>query len=169
MDIGRIRTKLLDFIKKYKYVTLVVLLGIVLLLIPTNKISSNQSQKAEPTQSNSNQIIKDELELVLSQVEGAGKVKIYLMTAEGEETIYQTNNENSEDSTGKSSHIQTVTVTDAEHNERGLVKKVNPPKYSGAIIVCEGADDAQVQLMLIRAVANVTGLGTNKISVLKMK
>jgi len=39
----------------------------------------------------------------------------------------------------------------------------------GAVIVCQGADDPQVRLSIVDAVSKVTGLGSDKISVLKMK
>jgi len=169
MDISTAKLKLLDFMKKYKYVVLVVLIGIILLLLPANGTKRSETQAVTPEKTSDYHIITEELSQMLSKVKGAGKVQLFLMTAEGEETIYQTNEELSEETSGKSLHTQTVVITDAERNERGLIKKINPPKYSGAIIVCEGADDSEVQLMLIRAVANVTGLGTNKISVLKMK
>ena len=49
------------------------------------------------------------------------------------------------------------------------MRQVNPPTYLGAIIICEGADDANIRLAVVDAVSKVTGLGANRISVLKMK
>ena len=63
----------------------------------------------------------------------------------------------------------TVTVTDAQRNESGLIRQVNPPVYKGAVIVCQGADNAAVRLAIVDAVGKATGLGADKISVLKMK
>lgn len=40
---------------------------------------------------------------------------------------------------------------------------------SGAAIVCEGADDAKVRLAIVEAVKAYTGLGSDKITVLKME
>jgi stage III sporulation protein AG len=42
------------------------------------------------------------------------------------------------------------------------------PVYQGALVVCEGADSATVRLEIIRAVAGLTGLSTDKIVVAKM-
>lgn len=39
----------------------------------------------------------------------------------------------------------------------------------GAVVVCDGADSAAVSLEIVKAVAAYTGLGSNKIIVLKMK
>jgi len=49
------------------------------------------------------------------------------------------------------------------------VQQVNPPTYLGAVIVCQGADSASVRLAIVSAVGSVTGLSTDKITVLKMK
>ena len=38
----------------------------------------------------------------------------------------------------------------------------------GAVIICDGANDAKVRLDIIRAVGSYTGLTTDKISVLRM-
>ena len=40
---------------------------------------------------------------------------------------------------------------------------------SGAVVVCSGADDARVRLTVTNAVAGYTGLGSDKITVMKMK
>lgn len=38
----------------------------------------------------------------------------------------------------------------------------------GVVISCEGADDPQVRLDIIRAVSSYTGFGSDKITILKM-
>ena len=43
------------------------------------------------------------------------------------------------------------------------------PKFSGAIVVCDGADKASVKLMVLSAVSAATGLSSEKISVLPGK
>lgn len=169
MDINATGKKLLTFLKKYKYIVILVLVGVILLLIPTEKNSTKAITNTVIANVTSTDTINQDLAILLSKVKGAGKVEVYLMAAEGEETIYQTDESDSTDTSGSSTHSQTVIVADSQRNENGLIKQINPPKYNGAIIVCEGADNADVQLQLIRAVANLTGLGTNKISVLKMK
>ena len=60
-------------------------------------------------------------------------------------------------------------ITDSNRNETGLIHQRNPPKYQGAIILAMGADDPAVKLAIVDAVSNVTGLGADKISVLKMQ
>ena len=63
----------------------------------------------------------------------------------------------------------TVIVTDGDRAQNGLVQQLLPPTYLGAIIVCEGGDRAEVRLAIAKAVSRYTGLGIDRISVLKMK
>ena len=43
------------------------------------------------------------------------------------------------------------------------------PQFQGALIVSEGADNAQVRWSIVCAVSALTGLGSDKITVVKMK
>ncbi len=155
-------------LNKYKYVFLIFLIGIVLMLIPPIKEapSDNKDISEEKTAILS---VEERLGIILSQVKGAGNVKIMLSLASGEETLYQTNDDLSTGNDSDHSQTDTVTVTDAQRNETGLIRQVNPPTYLGAVVVCQGADHPAVRLAIIEAVSKATGLGTDKISVLKMK
>ena len=88
-----------------------------------------------------------------------------LTQAEGEKTVYQTDTELSDDRQKQN----TVIITQSDRAEAGLIQQTLPPVYLGAIIVCEGADDPKVMLAICEAVAKVTGLGMNQISVVKLK
>jgi stage III sporulation protein AG len=112
------------------------------------------------------QVLQQELEQILSQIRGAGKVKVLLTELTGSQTVYQTD----QDQRGEgSSNIKTVIIADKDRNQNGLVHRVDPPVYLGAVIVCQGGDSAAVKLAIVEAVASVTGLSTDRITVLKMK
>ena len=83
--------------------------------------------------------------------------------------VYQTNDDVSVSDGNSTTQISTVLITGADREEYGLVRQVNPPVYKGAVVVCQGADDPKVQLAIVDAVSTVTGLGADRISVLKMK
>ena len=159
--------KIKNFINRYKYVALVLAVGILLMLLPTQKEAA--TEPVLKTKEDSILSVEEKLTQILRQVKGAGEVQVMLTEALGEEIIYQTNDDISNGDTSSSSRGDTVTITDSEHNENGLVRQQNPPKYMGAIVVCQGGDNATVRLAIIEAVSNVTGLGADKISVLKMK
>ena len=158
MDMKGLYQRLQTFIKKYKYVALVLVLGILLMTFPTGKQNTQAGTNASNQQVRIETLVSTQMEALLSKVSGAGKVSVMLTVAAGEETIYQTNDDK-----------DTVTITDADRNQNGLIRQVNPPSYLGAVIVCQGADDPSVRLAIVNAVSKVTGLGTDRIAVLKMK
>lgn len=168
MEWKSLTTRAVEFLKKYRYAALVLLLGVVLMLIPTG----GSSEEAEPVQTETaqqEQSMETQLEELLSQIQGAGKVRVMLSTASGEQILYQTNDDMVTGSDSSTIRQDTVTVTDSERNETGLVKQVISPTYLGAIVLCQGADSASVRLAIADAVSKITGLGTNQISILKTK
>jgi stage III sporulation protein AG len=52
--------------------------------------------------------------------------------------------------------------------ESPVTLKTVYPEYLGALVVCEGADNPTVAYQIVKAVAGLTGLGTDKIVVSKM-
>lgn len=168
MEIGIIKSKVKNAVKKYKYAVLVFIIGLILLLVPgkanqtAGSTTATQAIKTELT-------LEQKLSAVLSQVYGAGKVEVILTRAAGEEVIYQTNKDRSVGNSAEQQKDSTVTITDSNRNQSGLIKQINPEKYLGAIVLCQGADEPAIRLVIVEAVSRITGLGANKISVLRMK
>lgn len=158
--------KITGFAEKFRYVILVAVVGLVLMLIPSRSETAAETKQTEPTAAQQN--VAEELTQILSQLQGAGKVKVMLTVQAGESTEYQVDEDITNGETG-SVRRETVIVTDENRAQQGLIRQVNPPRYLGAIVLCEGADSAAVRLSIIEAVSKVTGLGADKISVLKMK
>ena len=152
------------YLNKYRWPCLILFVGIILLLIPSG--SGKNTEQEDIIEKRENILsVEETLSEILSMVQGAGKVRVMLTISSGEETLYQNDSSISENGNEKR---DTVITTDSERNERGLVRKTIPPEYLGAIIVCQGADNPTVRLNLIEAVSNVTGLRSDKISILKM-
>ena len=168
MEVSQIKNKLSNGFRKYKYSVIVLLIGLVLMAIPGRNADKRDAAATESIEINTPNL-EDRLSAVLSRVSGAGNVEVVLTTAAGEEVIYQTNEDRSIGDSTTHDKKNTVTVTDAERNQTGLIRQVNPARYMGAIILCQGADDPAVCLAIVDAVSKATGLGANKISVLKMK
>lgn len=161
-----------QFLAKYKHVLLILLVGIVLMLLPSGGKSSAQEQStptAAPEQIQQTQTLQEQLSSFLSRMEGAGRVEVLLTLATGEETLYQTDSDRTTTDRSETDRQDTVIVSDSGRNETGLVCQVNPPTYLGAVVLCQGADSSAVRLAITQAVANATGLGTHKITILKMK
>ena len=150
-----------QFLYKYRYVLLVVLIGLALMWIPGNHEEGSNIESPVPTVAS----LADKMEQILANIEDAGEVKVLLTLEKGEETVFQTD----EDRDGDSLRLETVLITDSSRKQEGLVRQTNPPKYQGAVILCQGADSTSVRLAIIDAVAKLTGLGYDRICVLKMK
>lgn len=167
MEIKHITSKITDIFRKYRYAALVLILGIILMMLP----QKNTEEKIEDTVTESAPVISVESKLsdILSMVDGAGRTTVFLTESAGAETIYQVDDQTRTDSETKETKIETITVTDKSKDTRGLVRQVLPAQYLGAIVVCQGADDPTVKLAIVEAVSKVTGLGADRISVLKMK
>lgn len=144
-------------ITKYRWALLVAAVGVLLMLLPTS--SEAEPQEPEIIQEETVSLAQ-ELEEILSRIDGVGQVKVLLSIAEGERTVYQY-----DEGTG----LDTVIITDENRAQTPVVQQVLPPVYQGAVIVCQGAGSASVKLMVVEAVAAVTGLRSDQISVLKMK
>ncbi len=141
---------------KYKYAALVLLLGVALMLWPD---SAPKAEVADVRPGESE--LCEQLESVLCQVAGAGEVHCLLTWSEGPRTIYQT--DSSELSTGE---VRTDTVLAS--GEAVPVGEIGPV-WQGVVVVCDGADSAQLRLELTRAVSALTGLSSDKIAVVKRK
>jgi len=166
MDRIEISTMAKNLFAKYKYVFLILGIGILLMLLPSESIPATQPENM-PAQEESTRA--QELEEILEQIAGVGRVKVLLTEAAGAETIYQTNEDKTITSDSERIRVDTVIVTNSEREDLGLVRSVTPPIYLGAIIVCQGGDNPSVKLSVVQAVSNVTGISSDRITVLKMK
>ena len=169
MDIIKLWKVISEQLRKYKYVCIVLAAGLILMMIPSKK--DNNSTEVPPTQEPAMEefAIQDQLESILSAIEGAGKVRVMLSISQGERTIYQTDSTYSQTENTTDTRTQTILISDNQRNETGLVHQKSSPVYQGAIILTQGADNPKIKLAIVEAVSDVTGLGADKISVLKMK
>lgn len=167
MDVKATLQKVIKPIEKYKYVILVLIIGVVLMILPENKSTDHTGTRDSLQQA----VIplNEQIAELLSKVDGAGKVEVMLSIETGEEILYQFDEDINTGEQTNTSKKETVVITDSQRNEIGLIKQTNPPNYLGAIIVCQGADSPRVQLALSDAVSKITGLSTDRISILKMK
>ena len=131
------------------------------MLIPGSKKDETAAVQSTQTAAQTCSVA-EELEAILSNIKGAGKVQVMLTVKSSEQTVYQTD-------TPSADRQDTVIITDDERAQSGLVQQVISPTYRGAIVLCQGADSANVCLAIKEAVSKVTGLDTDQISVLKMK
>ena len=158
--------KIITFIRKYRFVFVILLVGLGLMLIPfgEKKEANTVKVSADSTQPD----MTEELCAILSRIDGAGEVSVMLSVRTGQSTVYQSDESVTNGDTGPVKQ-DTVIVTDENRAQTGLIQHIIYPEYRGAIIVCQGADNVTVRLNIMEAVSRITGLGMDKISVLKMK
>ena len=167
MELRSIVTRLKETFHKFRYVILVIAIGILFMVIPDKPKTAEVTKPQEEVKQT--ETIESRLASILSEVDGAGQTNVLLTVLSGEETIYQIDEQISANADSSETKITTITITGKDKNETGLIRQVIPQKYLGAIIVCQGADSPSVKLAIVEAVGKVTGLGADQISVLKMK
>lgn len=166
MDWIACKSTALEYWKKYRYVLMVLLAGVILMVLPTG---TEKKEPAQPVSVSQEPSLQDSLTEILGQISGAGNVKVLLTQSAGEETIYQVNENSATEETSRNIRRETVLISGTGREESGLVRQVKAPTYLGAVIVCQGADNAAVRLSIVEAVKSATGLSSDRISVLKMK
>lgn len=166
MDWVTQRKNLSAAFSKYKYVLLIVALGIFFMILPDGEDSEQVTATLPVAESEAS--ITEQLCEILGQIQGVGKVKVLITEQTGAETVYQVDEDRTEGSDSSSVRTETV-ILSGDGEETGLIQTVTPPTYLGAIIVCQGADSPSVRLAVANAVSAVTGISTDRISVLKMK
>ena len=164
-----IRQKIVKWVGKagkYKYAAFVLIIGILLMCIP---LSDHEKKSAKPEVVQMEQrSLEEKLSEILSRIEGAGEVCVLLSPETEACRTYQ--NDIVTKTTADSMETQQKTVIVSEgQNDVPLEVRVTHPTYRGAVVVCQGADRASVKLSIIWAVSNVTGLGSDRITVIKMK
>ena len=164
----------LNRLVRNKYVLLLVAAGVVLLLL-----SPGSGKKTEPVPSAgitetgfSVTELEEKLEAALSKIDGAGKVKVILTVRSSTEQIIAEDRESSQritaEGTEKEESVRAV-ITDSGNDESPVTVKYVYPEFQGALVVAEGADDATVRLAVTKAVAGLTGLGSDRITITKMQ
>lgn len=156
--------------EKGKYALPVLGLGALLLLWPggsgdgTAAVSSETSAEAALTAQ------QKEMERILSRIEGAGELHLMLTLESGGERILAEDAEEvsggSPEAPERESRRETV-ILSAGGGEEVVVTRRESPAYRGALVVCQGADRAEVKLAVTQAVAALTGLGADRITVVK--
>lgn len=170
-----------DFFKKWRIPLLVLGIGLLFVLFP---FGNEKNTKEEVVQKPSADVslIQQETYVqqterrlcnILSAIDGAGRVEVMLTVQGSNITFFQTDCDTSSaqnaDGTSSSTQYKTVILSGSGEYDKAAVTKTEYPAFRGALIVSEGADDAAVRLALVNAVSSLLGLGTDKISVVKMK
>ena len=165
-ELGR---KWLEKGKGLRWALLVILVGVVLLCIPTREAKKEpvedtaqvQSARAEYDVST----LEEKLAQTLSQIEGVGEVSVVLTLKSGTRQVYATEKAERSDSGGSDSEETLARISTGSGSEEALRVMEIYPTFQGALVVCDGGNSASVRLAVTKSVAALTGLSTEKISV----
>ena len=162
---------LLALFERYKFVLLVILAGVALLLLPSTGGEGDRPPPAEEDHSGGFQVedLERRLEEVLSQVAGAGEVRVVLTVRSTARQVLAQDGRSTQRGEELDSTLTTVVVSQGSGTQEPVTIQQLSPQYQGALVVCSGGDDPSVRLHMVEAVSALTGLGADKISVCKGK
>lgn len=165
------REKLLNALGRYKYVLLVMLAGLVLLALPDTKddVETQTDLSSTVEEDFSVEALEQKLEETLSKIDGAGEVRVMLTVQSGMRRVLAQNKSMEQGGELLQQEIENVVVSTGSGTQETVLVQQVYPRFQGALIVAAGGGDPTVKLKLTEAVAALTGLGTDKISICKGK
>ena len=155
---------------RWKYAVLVVAAGAALLLLPSGGKQSAADVPDENVQ-DTVQETETRMETILAKIDGVGELHLMLTAdtgtsrhlAQDTELSYSGDTAAPEDYQRKSETV----LSGGSGSEEPVVTETRCPTWRGALVVCQGGGDAQVRLAVTAAVASLTGLGSDRITVVK--
>lgn len=162
--------KVKALLQKYRLPALVILAGIVLMLLPTGEQSGKTEEAAAGEEGFSLAETERRMAEVIGAIDGVGRVKVMLTLRSGETLELAEDSSASQGSGGDvRQERQVLTVNRGSGKQEVVVTQRMYPVYQGALVVCQGAGDSRVRLTVVDAVSVLTGLSSDKISVVKWK
>ena len=154
-----------------KYVLVIILVGVFLLLLPDadKKTVNEEPKKSESEESYSVEDLENKLEDALSRIENAGHVEVILSVESGMKRVYAQDESMEQEGGGVQRNKETVIVSVGSGAEDAVLVQQFYPRFQGALVIASGGNDPAVKLKLTEAVAAITGLGADRISVCKGK
>lgn len=158
-----------ELLKKYRIPMLALLAGVVLMLLPTGSSETAEEESAE-AEEYSLMETEERMAELLGAMNGVGKVRVMLTLRSGEAlSLAEDSSESRESGTATRQERQVLTVSRGSGKQEVVVTQRRYPVYQGAVVVCQGAEDSRVRLTVTEAVSVLTGLSSDKISVVKWK
>lgn len=180
LDYNKIKEKMqviITLVEKNKYPFIVLLLGIGLLSLGNgvHKAApvSNIQEDNETTQNGAAfdlQAFENRLEQTLAQIDGVGRVKLTLSLKATEEAVYAADIRQTQQADNNNSYESSLSIiSESGYGQQPILVKNLYPTFRGALVLCDGANNDTVRLAVTQAVSTMCGIGTDKVSVLKMQ
>lgn len=156
---------------RYKFVFLVLAAGAVLLLLPDGGTAGESAEPlaAAVEEDFSVEALEEKLEEALSAIDGAGEVRVVLTVESGMKRVLAQDASLEQEDGALRRETETVLVSGGSGVQDVVLVQQIYPQFQGALVVASGGGDPAIQLKLTEAVAALTGLGADKISICKGK
>lgn len=172
------RERLHGMWKKYRYLIFVIVAGLVVLLIPSAESKEKDIETLQGEEVFDLENFEKRVEDVLSNGEGIGRVKVVLTIKSGMEHVYaeeMKSNTRQQQENGEITDVdedsdrKPSVLSKSNGGEEAVVIKNIYPEFLGAAVVCDGADNPEVKLYIIDVISSLTGVSSDRITVIKMK
>lgn len=156
--------------RRYRYAALVVLLGVVLMLLPSEDGDAMQSASVREAETFDRAAVQSEMEEILSAIDGVGALRLMLTVEGGGERYLAESSTTSRSGTEEQQEKrEPLVLSRGSGTQEVVVTGSSAPRYLGALVVCEGAGSASVRLAVTEAVAVLTALPSDRITVVQGK
>ena len=153
-------------------IAVIVILGVILLLLPSSGDRPKETTKPIVAQEVAVDTVEDlecRIAAALSGLDGAGKVTVVLsLHSDGQMHLATDKDAKSGGDTQQRSE-EAVIVSSGSSLQSPVIVKREYPEYRGALVVAEGADNPTVKLAITQAVTSLTGLSSDRVTVVKMQ
>ena len=173
-----IAEKIRELLKQRKWAVFMTVCGVTGLLLimissllPDKKTVSDSTSASGLSLSECDEHCSDtekRLGEMLSCIDGAGNVRVYITFGSCERYIYASEGRRSR-SEGKTEEEDKYVMIGSGSEKSPLVETIEKPEVTGAVIVCDGGDSPSVREKMYKAASAALGISTAKIYVAKLR
>ncbi len=177
MDIRSVFAKLQKLFSANRYLIVIIIAGIVILMLPSGGEKKENIPDTKP-QSFDAEGLERRIEEILESGAGVGRVDVALTMKTGMEYVYaeetklNTREQKDDGDTkdvNRDSDRRPSILSDGNGGEAPVVVKTIYPEFLGAAVVCDGADNPKVRMYITDVISSLTGITSDRITVIKMK
>ncbi|MBR0414526.1 MAG: hypothetical protein IJI67_05620 [Clostridia bacterium] len=164
-------------IPKQKLIKIIVIVGIVAIfgIFMSENFGTVHSKQNESEASESVDLqayekqVEERLTAILSEIAGVGSCKVMVTLDSSQESVYSAESESQSQSGDKSASASQKSkyVIVNDDGEKPILEKEIEPKIRGVIVVCEGAENAEVRESVIACIRAGLGITSANISVVR--
>lgn len=114
--------------------------------------------------------LEGKLEDIISQIDGAGNVKVMISVDGSPELIYVSDTDTKTSTTTSGTTTTTSSspiIIGNSGNSSGIIMTEKLPNVKGVIVVSSGAGDTKIKLNILNAISTLLDISVDKITILK--